>query len=228
MNNLSSVFGESLLANPEKSGLALESRLGDLRTEIRKQSPSLLAERTLIELILNQPNDGSFSLALLNDPVKIPFPELDACDPSGNPLSPVKQGLLMYHLFHSDGYPVTGKWLSFSEIPGGRTYAQAFQGYSGDRIATVVGSDLPLFTDACVKTAGQPSGFGDSSFIFQALPRVPLLIVYHCGDDEFPSSCRVLFDASVPHHLPVDACAILGSMLTSRIIGAINSTKKEN
>jgi hypothetical protein len=37
------------------------------------------------------------------------------------------------------------------------------------------------------------------------------------GDEDFPSTYQILFDAAVSHHLPTDACAILGSILTHRL-----------
>jgi len=58
--------------------------------------------------------------------------------------------------------------------------------------------------------------------VFQALPRVPLMLTYWLGDEDFPSSCKVLFDESASHYFPIDACAILGSMLTGRVIRAKN------
>ncbi|MFN2105113.1 MAG: DUF3786 domain-containing protein [Candidatus Promineifilaceae bacterium] len=43
------------------------------------------------------------------------------------------------------------------------------------------------------------------------------------GDEDFPTSYRILFDRSIEHHLPTDACAILGSMLTTRLTKAMVS-----
>jgi hypothetical protein len=46
------------------------------------------------------------------------------------------------------------------------------------------------------------------------------MLTYWLGDEDFPSSCKVLFDESASHYLPIDACAILGGMLTRKIIAA--------
>jgi len=62
------------------------------------------------------------------------------------------------------------------------------------------------------------SHFGSASFIYNALPRIPMMVTYWLGDEDFPSSCKILFDASAPHYLPTDACAILGSMLTRKLL----------
>jgi hypothetical protein len=44
------------------------------------------------------------------------------------------------------------------------------------------------------------------------------MVVYWLGDEDFPPSARVLFDASAGQHLPTDAFALLGSTLTHRLI----------
>jgi hypothetical protein len=43
------------------------------------------------------------------------------------------------------------------------------------------------------------------------------MVTYWLGEEEFPSSAKILFDATATHYLPIDVCAILGSMLVSRI-----------
>jgi hypothetical protein len=55
------------------------------------------------------------------------------------------------------------------------------------------------------------------------LPRLSLLAAYWAGDEDFPASMRVLFDAAAEHHLPMDVCAIAGGMLTRRILKAHRS-----
>jgi len=64
---------------------------------------------------------------------------------------------------------------------------------------------------------------GDAAYEFQVLPMVSLLVVTWQGDEEFNSTYQILFDAAVSHHLPTDACAILGSNLTNRLITEMES-----
>ncbi|MCK7522532.1 MAG: DUF3786 domain-containing protein [Ignavibacteriales bacterium] len=66
---------------------------------------------------------------------------------------------------------MTGKWVSFADLPDGRMYNAAFQGYSGDEIVKRFGLDLEGFKSACSKAGGEPVDVGSASFVFQALPR---------------------------------------------------------
>jgi hypothetical protein len=130
------------------------------------------------------------------------------------------QALLLYYFTTADASPLTGRWISFAELPDGRIYNQAFQGYSGDLLARQFGTDLPAFERASRCLAGGHLSYGDSAFVFLALPRVSLSAVLWHGDEEFPASCKVLFDSSVIHYLPTDVCAILGSLLTGKLLKA--------
>ena len=58
---------------------------------------------------------------------------------------------------------------------------------------------------------------GSASFVMQALPNLPMLVTYWLGDEDFPSSCKILFDSSATHYLPIDGCAIAGNMLTKKL-----------
>jgi hypothetical protein len=156
--------------------------------------------------------------------ILISFPELVPTDEqSGAPLSESGQALLLYYLSIADGTPLEGRWLSFADLPGGRFYNQAFQGYSGAEVAKHFGEDIAAFERAGKSIGGERLFFGDAAFAFHVLPRVMLAAVYHLGDEEFPSSCKILFDATSTHYLPIDGCAILGSMLAGKLMAADKS-----
>lgn len=196
----------------------LTNRLNQLRETLRDQDPSLVAARSASSWLTLGPDRGELRIPFWDDVCILPFPELTACNSHGGRLSDFQQALVLYYLVTADGAPLTGRWLSFADLPDGRMYNAAFQGYSGDEIAKKFGSGLEAFRSACAKAGGRFVEIGSASFVFQALPRVPLMATYWLGDEDFPSSCRILFDESASHYLPIDACAILGSTLTRRLI----------
>ena len=164
---------------------------------------------------------GQLILSLWGRPIRIACPEWQAY-PVGeeNPLSAYDQALLLYYLTIADGEPLSGEWIAFSDLPDGRFYNQAFQGYSGKELARAFQDDRAAFERAAQALDGLRKPLGDAAYMFQALPRVPLMAVFWQGDEEFPSTCQVLFDAAARHYLPTDAYAILGSTLTRRLIKA--------
>lgn len=204
---------------------ALASRAEELRAALRLVPPTLLAERTALEYLATGPGRGEFRFSFFSASVLLPYPQLVAYDILDAPFNPSIQALLLYHLFTSNGAPLTAKWVSFADLPDGRMYNQAFQGYSGDLVRDAVANNLEIFTSACLALGGQPVELGSAAFAFSALPRLPLLITFWPGDEDFLASCKVLFDASAREHLPIDVCAILGSQLTGKIVRHIQSVK---
>jgi hypothetical protein len=194
----------------------LEPRLQELRLRLEGIEPAVLADRTGSDF------DGvEFRLHLWGKPVCLALPGFAGLDfATRQPLRPDQQLLLLYYFTRADGTVETGQWISFADLPGGRFYNQAFQGYTGHELVKAFGSDRVAFARAASSQDGRPYPLGDAAFIFHALPRVALLVIFWQGDEDFPASFQILFDSSASHYLPTDACAILGSSLTHRLIAA--------
>jgi len=197
--------------------LHLASHVDELRSALRLLDPELVAARSGVSYLTLGPDRGELHVPLWGNVCVISFPELACYNCKDEHLSDFQQALFLYYLLTADGSPLTGKWVSFADLPNGRMYNAAFQGYSGDEVVKTFGMDLDGFKSTCFKTDGSQVDIGSASFVFQALPRVPLMLTYWLGDEDFPSSCKVLFDESASHYLPIDACAVLGSMLTQRV-----------
>ena len=196
----------------------LENRAGQLRVSLRLLNPELVAARSGSYYLSLGPDRGELHFPLWGKPVILSWPNLTGYSNTDDELPPLIGAILLYYLITSDGSPNTGKWVSFADLPGGRTYNPAFQGYTGNEIVKAFGLALEKFKFACEKVGGQLVEVGDASFVFQALPRVPLMVTYWLGDEDFPSSCKILFDSSATHYLPIDGCAILGSILTRMLV----------
>jgi Domain of unknown function (DUF3786) len=198
---------------------ALASRMDDLRGALRQVPVNLLADRTGSSYQALGPGRGEYRLSLFDSRVLVTYPGFVGVDVQTDEELPMSvQAVLAYYFYTSDGTQLSGHWVSFADLPDGRMYNRAFQGYSGDELVKVFGLGVDAFNTACKKGGGVAISIGDAAYSFYALPRLPLLVNYWCGDEDFPSSCKILFDDSVSHYLPTDVCAILGSMLTRRLI----------
>ncbi len=62
------------------------------------------------------------------------------------------------------------------------------------------------------------SEHGGTSFVWHALPRVPLLFVLNPADEEFPADARVFYDATAPSHLPTEDLETLAELAARRLI----------
>lgn len=207
---------------------SLNRRADELRSLLRCQSPIALAKNTGCTFSPENSQSGTFNIPLWGSKFELSFPEFVASNPlEGKPAAPHIELLLLYYFSTADGTSIKEQWISFADLPGGRFYNQAFQGYTGRELTKAFQSDQNAFTQAARRFDGQPvpGAPGDLAFHFQALPRVPVLLVYWEGDEDFPPTYQVLFDEAASHYLPTDACAILGSSLTNRLIKLSKESK---
>lgn len=205
------------LANPIESTLA--TRVNELRAILAVQSSDDIAHRTGAMFLEMGQGRGELHLVLLGEPIIITYPDFSAVNTNTDEkISSLKHALLLYYIQQSTGADANGKWISFADLPQGRIYSSAFQGYTGDSIAKKFGTDLDAFCSACERAGGKSYKFGEVSYLFSALPKVEILIAYYLGDEDFPSSCVMLFDIIAGYHLPAEACAILGSLLTHKVL----------
>jgi len=196
----------------------LRWRIEWLRSALTGGDPATIAARTGAVYCPSGPSGGELRLAVWGRQVAVPVPAFTARDAKiGREAALDIQALVLYYFHASDGAEEEGRWISFSELPDGTFYQRAFQGYTGEVLTRAFGNDLDAFARAAEHLGGRRLTSGDRSFSFTALPKVPLAAVYWRGDEELSPSARILFDASVSHHLPTDVCAILGSTLTRRL-----------
>ncbi|HJW90501.1 MAG TPA: DUF3786 domain-containing protein [Anaerolineales bacterium] len=197
----------------------LADRIADLRSVLQQENPVHLAQRTGAQYHQTSEGKGEFRLSWWEQELILSFPEFEVKQASsGESLLTYQQAMLLYYFTTSDGTPPAGKWISFSELPDGRFYHTAFQGYTGKAVAQAYGNDLVAFRRAAERQGGLSRAFGDAAYAFQAMPRVSLLVVYWQGDEDFTPVCQILFDAAASHHLPTDACAVLGNSLAKILI----------
>jgi len=207
---------------PKKSGESqLSVRLQELRQQIRRKDPETLARLSGASWKWIGNDHAELLFPFFEKELRLAYPDGLITDVhSGQGLPAYQQAMILYYFHTSDGTPLQGKWISFSELPEGRFYQQAFQGYSGNVLSNLFQDDLTGFEKAAQIVGGERMPFGQLAFRFLALPRVPLLVAYWQGDEDFPPSCQVLFDESVSHYLPTDVCAILGKTLTQKLTKA--------
>jgi hypothetical protein len=153
-----------------------------------------------------------------SEPYHIHFPQIEFYSPSKKTVSLVTRVLLLHYLIRADGSPLTGKWVGYKDIPGGLLYAGVFARRVTEPLVRKFGNSAKWFREIGKKSGGKSVEVGDASFILHAFPFIPLQYVLWEGDEEFPPSIQLLFDASVDHYLSLEDIVVLGQMATGRLI----------
>src|SRR5512135_2856731 len=157
------------------------------------------------------------------EPHEIRFPQIEFQSPSKKVVSLVTRILLLHYLIRADGYPLSGKWAAYKDIPGGLLYAGVFVRRVTEPLQRKFGKSARSFKETGIRSGGESVDVGDASFILPAFPRVPLQYVLWEGDEEFPPSVQLLFDASVNHYLTLEDMVVLGQVTSGRLINRSKS-----
>lgn len=189
--------------------------MDDLRLAVRAKEPRSLADRCGAKFL-----GGEIRLIYWNRLLAIAWSDLEMrWLPEGQPCPIFDKAMILYYLQNADGAPLADRWIAYRELPGGIFYSQAFQGYSGDRLARALGERPQAFQTAAQALGGIPlPALPGEAFAFQPLPRIRLAAILYPGDEEFPARASVLFDAACSHYMTTDGLALLGAGLAGRLI----------
>ena len=163
-------------------------------------------------------NTENITIDFFLEPYHIRFPLIEFYSPSKKVVSLVTRILLLHYLIRADGDPLTGKWVAYKDIPGGLLYAGVFARRVTEPLQRKFGKTAKSFKETGIQSGGEPVEIADASFILRAFPYVPLQYVLWEGDEEFPPSVQLLFDASVDHYLTLEDIVVLGQVTAGRLI----------
>ncbi len=201
----------------ERAG-ALLQRAAEIWRGLAGRDPETLAADTGATYTRGE-DGGELTLPVWGQMVRLAHPGFAAeVEDTGEPLDPFTTLLLAYYFDRANGTPGSGNLIAFSELPDATFYAQAFQSYTGAELGRAFGSDIDVFANAAAALGGRPEPIADRAFSFPVLPLVRVTVACWQGDEDFPASYRVLFDAALARQLPTDVGAALGSSITQRLI----------
>ncbi|MBI4787504.1 MAG: DUF3786 domain-containing protein [Chloroflexi bacterium] len=199
------------------------AKVADLRAALRERDPRQIAMKCGAEF-----DNGVLRPKFYGEPYVITFPDLEVRLEKTNKVCGLNRtSMFLYYMQTADGTPLAGKWVAFRDLPGGMFYHQAYQGYSGDRLAKAIDNRIAVFERAATNLGGTRLSLGDAAFAFDALPRVRVAAIYYAGDEDFPATANVLFDGAASHYLPTDALAGVGSGLVDRLTGTESRDDEE-
>jgi hypothetical protein len=132
---------------------------------------------------------------------------------------PLQEQVLILHYLTADApVAVTGHWVAYREIPGAAFYFAAFVKRAVDPLKKRFGQDIDGFRTASARLQGTGVEGGDAAAEFRVLPNVPVRLILHGGDEEFPPEATILFERSAGRILTPEDAAWLAGMLVYRLI----------
>ena len=135
--------------------------------------------------------------------------------------------LILHYLVYARPVPLTGKHISFKEVPdGGSIYYDPFKKRAIDPLVKTFSNNLEGLVASAKSIGGGPETLGDVSVVVPVFPLVPVTYVIWQGDEEIGSDGTILFDSSVDSFLPAEDIVVAASIGTYSMIRAWKNRKE--
>ncbi|MDD5591661.1 MAG: DUF3786 domain-containing protein [Dehalococcoidales bacterium] len=168
--------------------------------------------------------DAGMAIALtyLNRSYRITLPDV-AITPAGSrePLSIREKVLILHYLTLARGTPVTGRAITFKELPEGPVYFPTFAKRTVDPLLARFGKEPGRMLNAAGKLGGRRADYGDAAVAIQAFPLVAITPVLWRGDSEFAPSASIIFDAGITGYLSTEDVTVLCETVVWKLIKSL-------
>ncbi len=133
--------------------------------------------------------------------------------------SPWVQILLLHYVRTRGSVPLAGAWVSFGQLRGGMVKAAAFARDCEEPLRELMERDPAGARRGLERLGGAPEPGQPAPFAWRVLPlpRIPVLILFWPGDEEFPAKLRILLDATADRFLDVETLLFLGEGLVRNV-----------
>ena len=111
--------------------------------------------------------------------------------------------------------PLGGNWMAFKDFKDAAPLVQAFSNTVTRPIAEAFSGRVSELEKSGKKMAGYTPGEEfpyDLCMQFDALPKIPLLLLFNDRDDEFPAQCGVLFEKRTEKFIDMESLAMVGML----------------
>jgi hypothetical protein len=133
----------------------------------------------------------------------------------------------LHYLLEAEAKPLSGEWISEKDLPGGAFFFRGPHELPTKYLLKHLGAQPDHFRTACERLNGEPANLGDAAYRFQVLPRVPMLMVFWQGDDEFGPALNIHFDATVKFQLhALDVILAMANVVARNLVTCFKSLKE--
>ncbi len=201
----------------------LDNALGIIRARL---APLDIAEQCRRAGVKCAPTDSGTvaTVCYLHQFYDVRLPEAEVTPAAGASEIPLREQILILHyLANAGGSPLTGRLITYRDLPSGVVYFPTFSKRTTDQLTMRFGRDAAGLVKAAEQAGGLPGDMGDATVIIDIFPRVPITLVLWAGDDEFPARMNLLFDANITDYMEPEDVTVACEVLTWRLIRGARS-----
>jgi hypothetical protein len=123
---------------------------------------------------------------------------------------------VLNYIIGGAGLPVSGKWIPFRELEGGKTWGRFFNHQCEKPLKKIADTHTDLFQYMIQVFSGKQVENhyqSDISLVLHPLPLVPMLICYWKPEDGLESDLNLFFDSTAEENLNIESLYTLGTGL---------------
>jgi hypothetical protein len=134
--------------------------------------------------------------------------------------------ILCQYLLLSPDHPDDDRQLvTYRDFKDAAPYVQGFDNTAQKPVSRAFSGRLDALEAGCRHLGGTPCDIGiscDLSYMFEALPRVRIYLVFNDADEDFPADCSLLFEKQAARYLDMECLAMIAMVLAQRLAGKDN------
>jgi hypothetical protein len=133
--------------------------------------------------------------------------------------------LCQYLLLSPDRAEDDKQLVTYRDFKDAAPYVQGFDNTTQKPVSRAFPGRLAELESGCQHLGGTPCDIGiscDLSYMFKALPRVRIYLVFNDVDEDFPADCSLLFEKQAASYLDMECLAMIGMVLAQRLAGKDN------
>ena len=191
-----------------------EEMLYAAKLKLKDRKPEELAEKGNL---FYDKEKKEFSFELFGTKTKVTYPDF-VITPEPNMWLALT---VFQYMDEADGTPLQEGRMSLSEFKEGGLIRGSSFDRENDKILRQLtsGKNPEEIKQAFLEEGGELlEGKADLCMMFSFLPKFPLYLNLWFADDEFPASCKVLFNPSAEHYLKVEAAGTIAGILLSEAL----------
>lgn len=195
--------------------------------ELRKRNPKGVASRSRSQYFYENGREG-LVVPYFGQLRRVVWPEVTVTPVEGGDELPLtEQILILHYLQNTSGEEPEGVTIDFRQVPQGSFYWSAFVSRAKKPLLQTFGRDVDFYLEVAAAMGGEPQELGDASARFTAFPLVPVTHVLWQGDEEFDPEASILFDVTIPGHLPTEDIAALAGASVYRLMAAARQLRQK-
>jgi len=121
--------------------------------------------------------------------------------------------------------PDDQEWVSYRNFKDSAPLVNYFKNEVEEAIGSQFSGKLKALQEASETLGGYLPSLNanyDFSIQFDALPKIPVILLYNNSDEEFPATCSILFESKCEKYLDCECIAMLGRQLYTQLVIAQN------